>query len=404
MGDVRPISAADDSQAVVETILFAADATTAGELGNILHRLGRTDAQTMPGGCAAAIRWCRAQRASMVIVDLDGEAVPLRAVAELASHCDPTCRIIALGTKADIDLYRSLLHGGVFDYLQKPVRLDLLASVLERADGNASGDFTRIGRSIAVTGCAGGLGTSVVAAGLAQILSDIRRMPVAMVDFDLRKGDQGLLLGVSGDAGLGATLVSREIDVHLLQRAMIAVNPRLKLLAQEPTSVPVEIDGEHLLTLGATLCQLFNQVIWDLPAGHPVGAMHVLHHSEIRILLTDLSVQGARATQRLLADIGDESDGQQLLLVHNPSHGAAPGLPREQFEDYVGRRLDLALPYMGNALNEGLLHGPLALKRCPALQQGLLDLADLAAGRKPQARSETGLFGRLKQAIVRRAA
>jgi Flp pilus assembly protein, ATPase CpaE len=404
MSDIRPISASDDGQPATGTALFAADTAQARDFAAMLQRLGQTDAQALPGGCAAATRWCADQRAAVLIVDLDGEAAPLQAIAELAAHCDPTCRIIALGSRADIDLYRALLQSGVLDYLQKPVRLDLLASTLERAGNDDYAGFARIGRSIAVSACAGGLGTSSVVAGLAQLLSTVRHVPVAVVDFDRHKGDQGLLLGVSGDAGLGAALSSSEIDLRLLQRAMIGVNPRLKLLAQEPVSDDHEVDGDHLLALGATLCQLFNQVIWDLPAGRPKGVPEVLRHSETRILLTDLTVQGARSTQRLLMEIGDESDGQQLLLVHSPSHGGQAGIPQAQFEDYVGRRIDLALPYVGNALGESLLRGSLTLERCPAFQQGLLDLADLAGGRKPQHSATTGLLDRLKQAIGRRAA
>ena len=402
MGDLHQTAASEDGLPTVGTALFAIDAATARDLNNLLQRLGRNDALSQSGGCDAAIRWSCEQRAEVLIVDLEGEQAPLQAVAKLVDHCDPTCRIIAVGSWDDIDLYRALLRSGVFDYLKKPVQLDLMASTLGRARGNDYEDMARIGRSIAVTACAGGLGTSSVVAGLGQLLSDIRRIPVAVVDFDRRKGDQGLLLGVSGDAGLEATLSSNEVDLRLLQRTMIGVNPRLKLLAQEHASDDGEVDSDHLLNLGATLCQLFNQVIWDLPAGLPKGALEVLRHSEVRILLTDLTVQGARSTQRLLAEVGDESEGQQLLLVCSPAHGESACIPRAQFEDHVERRLDLLLPYAGNTLNESLLRGPLDLDRHPALRQELLNLADLAGGRRPQRPTETGLLGRLKRAVRRR--
>lgn len=406
MSDIRPISNGNTDQPLIGTALFATDAAQAREFAALLERLGVEGATVLPGGCPAAIDWCQVQRTEVLIVDLDGEAAPLKAIAALMPYCEPTCQIIALGSRADINLYRALLQSGVMDYLQKPVQLDLLANVLERARNGAHTDFARIGRSIAVTACAGGLGTSSVAAGLAQLLSTERHIPVAMVDFDRHKGDQGVLLGVDGDAGLAAALASGELDLHLLQRAMIAVNPRLHLLAQEPSWNDQEVSTDHLLALGATLCQVFNQVIWDLPAGWPRGVVDVLRHAEVRILLTELTVQGARSTQRLLAEIGDESDGQQLLLVHNPAHGGQNGIPKAQFEDYVGHRVALTLPHVGGVLGESLLHGPMRLDRAPLLRQGLLDLADLAAGRKPQSHrsTNTGLLTRLKQVIGRRAA
>lgn len=404
MSDLRPYSPGGDEQAGFALAAFVADSALVEEFTSMARRLGYDDAKVLSGGCLAAIAWCAENHAAVIVVDLDGEAAPLNSLAELASHCDPTCVIVCLGSRADIDLYRALLHSGALDYLQKPLRLDLLASTLERAHNDGHADFARTGRSIAVTACAGGMGTSTVAAGLALILSEERHIPVAVVDFDRHRGDQCLLLGVSGDAGLGAALAAPDSDLHLLQRAMTAINPRLRLLAQEPSWTAEPVESDHLLSIGASLCQLFNQVVWDLPSGMPAGVMEVLGHAETRIVLTQLTVQAARNTQRLLAEIGDESDGQQLVLVHNPCHGGQATIPQSQFEDYVGRRLDLSLPHAGPVLAESLLHGPLRPERSPGFHQGLLDLADLCAGRKPRRAESSGLLSRLKSAIGRRAA
>ncbi len=404
MSDDILTSAGRDVPAAAGTAAFLADASEVGDFTAMLKRLDVADARVMAGGGAAAIGWCAQHRAGVLIVDLDGASAPLKVIEDLAASCEPTCRIIAIGSLAAIDFYRALLHSGVLDYLQKPVRLDLLAATLERARTGASVETARIGRSIAVTGCAGGLGASCVTAGLALLLSTHRHVPVAVVDFDRRKGDQGLLLGVTPENGLAAALANREIDPRLLERAMIVINPRLRLLAQEPTWSDLAVDGAHLLQVGAGLCQLLNQVIWDLPAGSPPGVLEVLRHAELRILLTELTLQSARTMRRLLEQIGDETDGQQILLVHNPSHGAAGSIPKAQYEAYVGRRIDLALPHAGSALRDSLLQGPLDLERCPTLRQGLLDLADLACGRKPQRPSSGRLRALLTQAIRRRAA
>ena len=404
MSEARAIQAAHEDQAVLGTAVFMAEAAEVAECAALLKRLGNDNVKVMPGGCAAAIPWCSHQRAGIVILDIDGEPAPLAAIAELATHCEPACSIIALGSRADIDLYRALLHGGVLDYLQKPVRLDLLATALERARNGVSADAARLGRSIAVTACAGGLGTSCVTAGLALLLSTERHIPVAVVDFDRRNGDQGLLLGVDPGSGLEVALATEAIDPHLLERTLVRVNPRLRLLGQEPGWTDLAADSDHILTLGANLCQLLNQVIWDLPAGWPHGSLAVLRHAEIRVLLTELTLQSARTARHLLAKIGDESDGQRLLLVHNPSHGATGSIPQAQFEEYVGRRIDFALPYAGTTLRDGLLHGPLDLERSPALRQGLLDLGDLICGLKPQHSGHRGLLSRLRHALGRRAA
>lgn len=388
-------------------MLFAASAEDAGRFGEQLLRLGLDAGLARAGGIAAAITWSRDNAPPQVlIVDIDGDPLPLQSLAELGELCDPACHIVVIGSKQDVDLYRTLLHSGVFDYLIKPVPLDLLAATLGRARaGHATGHGARSGRTIAISGASGGCGVSTVAASLAQLLSQERHMATAVVDFDRSNGDQNLLLGYDGEAGLAGALSSGEIDSRLLQRAMGQINERLHLLAQTPNLRPEQnFSSEHLLHLGANLCHMFNQVIWDLPAGRPHGSLDVLAHAQTRILLTDLTVQDARNLHRLLREIGDESDGQHLLLVANATRGNHAGIvERSQFEEFVERRIDLQLPYAGTTLAGSLLTGSLRLDAVPALQLALQDLADLATGHTPKRATVApdNLLTRLKRVLNR---
>jgi pilus assembly protein CpaE len=389
-------------------LLFADSPEQAEHYGQHLARLGSSPTQARSGGLTAAIAWCRVNLApEILLVDLDGDALPLQSLAELSEVCDPNCQIIALGSQQDVDLYRSLLHGGIFDYLLKPVSLDLLASTLNRArhHGHSEPQGMRSGRTIAVSAAAGGCGTSSVVCGLGLLLSQRRHTATAIVDFDRSNGDQSLLLGYDGEAGLAGALASSELDTRLLQRAMGSINQRLQLLAQNPVlSPPAALDPQHLLHLGGNLCQLFNQVIWDLPASLPPGSLEVLAHAQTRILLTELSVQHARNLHRLLREIGDESAGQQLLVVANAVRGDATAvIERHQFEDFIERPIDLLLPHAGNSLASSLLKGPLQLDAAPAFRDTLLELADLATGHSPKpALSASGnLLTRLRKALNR---
>lgn len=392
-----------------DLMLFATSNEEATRFGEMLTRLGQSAEQALPGGIAAAIAWCRSNPpAEVLVVDIEGDPLPLQSLEELAQVCDPSCHIVTLGRKQDIDLYRTLLHSGVFDYLAKPVPLDLLATTVARArNGHSVAHGVRSGRTLAISGASGGVGTSTVAASLALLLSEQRHTPTAMVDFDRCNGDQSLLLGFEGEAGLASALTSTELDSRLLQRAMGRINERLHLLAQAPGLRPAQnFSEEHLLNIGGTLCSMFNQVVWDLPAGRPHGSLEVLAHAQTRILLTDLTVQDARNLHRLLREIGDESEGQHLLLVSNAARGQHPGvIERSQFEDFVERRIDLALPWAGPSLPGSLLAGPLKLAGAPAFHNALLDLADLATGHTPQRAAQgSGLMARLKQALTRQRA
>ncbi|THF67250.1 response regulator [Pseudothauera nasutitermitis] len=362
-------------------------------LADLLQRLKRTPAALQAGGAGEAAAWCADHApVAVLLVDLSGAAHPLQALNELAGLYGPTTQIIALGERQDVDLYRALLQAGAFDYLVKPLKLDLLAATLARAaDGTplGLGAAVRAGRTVAVIGAGGGIGTSTVVAGLGRLLASVRHTPTVLVDFDRGKGDLPLLLGMEADAGLSSVLAAPEIDPRLLQRSLQAVGAggkegaaqRLHLLAQRP-GPHVAVDPEHVLQLGGALSQLFSLSVWDLPACRTEGVTEVLEHAEIRIVLCEQTVQHARHVHRLLAEIGDESAGQRLLLVANAVRPAdRPAISRSQFEEFVGRRIDLHLPHAGSALADGLLAGPLSLARHRGFEQALLALADRVLGR-----------------------
>ncbi|WCG82462.1 AAA family ATPase [Pectobacterium sp. A5351] len=374
----------DGEELALPLVAFANDARDVADISDLFTRLKQPDVPVMSGGITAARQWCELNvPPRILLVDLEAEHWPLPALEELLSVCGPTSQVIAIGKEQDVGLYRALLQAGVVDYLVKPFTLDLLAATLAKCEGQQAGpEYARMGRTIAVVGASGGSGASTVAMGLSRLLSGERHLPVALVDFDRRNGDQLLLQGQTDDAGLAAVLGTQELDTRLLQRAMLRVDTRLHLLAQKPELgelSPVEVD--NVLNLGGALCRMFNQVIWDLPSSYPTGALDVLTYADLRIIVTELTLQDARNVRRVLNEIGDESEGQRLLLVHNQSRFAtAAPLSRDQFEQFTGRKIDVVLPNAGQALAQSLTLGALNLSAAPAFQQGLRQLVDLACG------------------------
>lgn len=373
-------------------------------IGDQLTRLQRPATALVAGGPDEAAAWCATHELpSVLLVDIGGHAHPIAALLELAALTGPACRIVALGDKQDVDLYRQLLQAGIFDYLIKPPRLDLLTDTLARADDDAPlghGGNARAGRSAAIVGAGGGLGVSTLTASLGLWLAHTRQTPTALVDFDRRKGDLPLLLGLEADAGLASLLAAPDIDPRLLQRTLLAVSqtqeqasPRLQLLAQRP-GPETAFDPERALEIGAALCQWYSLSLWDLPSHRPVGADEVLAHADVRVVLTELTVQGARNTHRLLAELAELGQGgasQRLLLVASHArHAQRPALELTQFEDFVGRAVDQHLPYAGPALSASLLQGPLAVQAAPAYAQAVAQLGERVLGLPSTAAAQAG--------------
>ncbi|WP_300002987.1 hypothetical protein [uncultured Cedecea sp.] len=388
MSDVKVSSGTGGEEQGLLIAAFTFSEPDAVALRDSLTRLKYPEAPVERGGLNAARTWCELNLPpQMLIVDIEAEPWPLPALEALLAICGPECQVIVTGNAQDVSLYRSLLQLGITEYLVKPYALDQLSAALAKCKGMHTGsEYARLGRTVAIAGVSGGVGTSTVAAGLGYLFATERHLPTGLVDFDRRNGDQLLLLGQDEDAGLAAVLTTEVLDSQLLQRAMIKVDTRLHLLAQKPVRrSDNEVDADTVLNLGGALCRMFNQVIWDLPCSFPTGALDVLTYADLRILVTELTLQDARNLRSILHDIGDESEGQRLLLVNNQSHFSSnPPLSRAEFEQVVGRPIDVVLPHAGHTLARSLALGALDIHASLPWLQALRELSHLACGQRPE--------------------
>ncbi|MUM78534.1 hypothetical protein GKC30_12895 [Pseudodesulfovibrio sp. F-1] len=383
----------------------------APSLEDAFNRLGRLTATIKPGGPREALAWCtQTTPPGILIVDISEEAHPTRSLAELGAVVGPGCRIIALGDKQDVNLYRKLLQLGVFDYLVTPLQLVQLSETLTRANESIwlvqpQPGCVRAGQTVAVVGATGGVGASTVVAALGQQLAGTHNIPTVLVDYDRRGSNLALLLGLEANSGLAGVLAASEVDLRLIQRALLTQEgrngaaQRLHLLAQRPGE-ETPVDPELLLQLGVALCELYSMSVWDIPSHRPGGSDGLLAHADIRIIVTDYTLQNARATRMLLTDFGDESQGQRLFLVVNASrHRSRQFLPRDQFEEFLGWRVDLELPHVESALDASLLEGSLNLGRAPAFKEGMERLSNALLGNPSAPAHCPGIIKRIRQSL-----
>ena len=382
-------------------------------------RLGRACAAVEEGGLAEAEKWLAENAApGLIVVDVSNEPFPVPALADLAAMAGPGCRIAAVGRTDDVGLYRSLLSAGIFEYLVSPVTDGQIAELFERADGDRwlglpEAGSVRVGQTVAVTGVAGGVGVSTTAALLGKWIADQAKFQTLLVDFDRRKGDLALMLGLKADNGLSGILSAAQIDYRLIARTVLAedadavgksaksASKRLSLLAQRP-GPETPVDPQLLLELGGALCELFSVSIWDIPSHRPSGSVEILTNADVCVILTDLTVSHARAAKILLAELGSPKPGQRRYIVANACRAAGNGrknerpvLTKEAFEEFLGAKIDFELPYAGRALEESLVEGAVSAAKAPAFGAAVEALACGLLGRPAPAASRKGLAAAL---------
>ncbi len=400
MEAVKNESTTDDK---LRAAVFAGSADLQ-QLQTCFARLGRQLLITQQGGIDEALDWCAKNKApGLLFVDIAGEQFALSKLADLAASTGPSCRIVALGTSSDVNLYRALLLAGLFDYVVSPLSDMQIAEILHRADtdrwlGLPESGGIRLGQTMAISGVSGGVGTSTLVTLLGRIFAEKFNIQTLLVDFDRQKADLGLLLGVTPDNGLAGILNASQIDYRLIARSILSVpnsekkeESRLNLLAQRPGREEV-VQPELLLELGAALCELFSLSIWDIPSYRPSGGTEILIHSDICVLTFDYTLSQVRALKLLLSELGEAAPGQRRFLVANASRNSSgkPVLSRAQVESFLGTEIDFELPYAGQSLDRSLLEGPLTARAEPEFAKTLESVANALLGRQSSVEETRG--------------
>ena len=104
---------------------------------------------------AAVATLGRAASPRVLIVDVSGEADPMRALDSLAAVAEPSTAVLVIGEVQDMDFYREVTRGaGVAEYLAKPLVRDRVARLFGPVVRGQAYDAAPVngGRSISVTG------------------------------------------------------------------------------------------------------------------------------------------------------------------------------------------------------------------------------------------------------------
>ena len=306
----------------------------------------------------------------VLLVDLSDATDPLAEMHLLADVCEPGARVLAVGETNDVGLYRALIQMGVSDYLVKPLDGRLLAEALRRAGRTApepaaaATASTKV-RSVAVIGARGGVGATSVAVSLAWDLAHVRKLPTVLADFDLHFGSAALSLDLEPGRGLRDILANPDrVDALLVGSAMVGQGDSLRLLcAEEPLDDDFSVDVSALAALKDSLAGSCEALVLDLPRKLDPLARKALAEADLTVVVTDLTLAGARDAHRLLAMLRSVRPDGETLLIGNRAKGVAGELPQAEFERAVDAHLDHVLPFDAKAAQDAaesakpLFHG-----------------------------------------------
>jgi len=343
---------------------------------------------------------------SRLIVDISGSTMAVSELARLAEVCEPSVKVIVVGDRNDVGLYRNLLQLGIHDYLVKPLTSELLSRTLDTARANAATEGLRTGKVISFIGTRGGTGVTSIAVNLARYLADVNHRRIAYVDLQPYGGTANVMLGLSTNNGLSDLLQNiHRLDPQFIDRTLVAKSNRLFVLSSEVAyGTDVEVRTGAIKQLVAALKHHFHYVLLDLPGRGGTIMNDAIDNSKLVYLIADHSVHSAREVMRLRRYAESRpSEPDLALLLNNPVDPVQGRVTTADFKAAVSMSILQEFPFDGKALAQAENLGEVVVEKGSAgFPDAIAQLAGSLSGRKQKAISAPRFGDRLRNVMRKR--
>lgn len=303
----------------------------------------------------------------------------------------PQLPIFVASPDQSIGTMRSVLASGATDFLSLPLNPAELGKALLKFNQRAAVTSTSElnGEVISVYGARGGLGATTLCVNLAVKIASLTESKVGIVDLDLQRGDVGTFLNLTTTQSL-ASMASATADIdHLFLESVLTRHPSGVFVLPAPTDLEEAdlVTREHVVTALELLRAQFRYSVVDTPRMLTDATLAAFENSDRILLLTDLSIPGIRAGQRildLLMRVDITSERVDVLLT-------VPAKSEVKVEDAtraIGKPPFATIPRDDVSAIEAMNAGtPLNGTRDSVLSQSIVDLASKLTGTGPKQQS-----------------
>ena len=322
---------------------------------------------------------------------------------------DPTLVLMLVAEEVTADLLRRGMRAGVSDVIEVPLDEAKIEAAIEQFGNDvlrrhapvapvpfdeAEGDQ---GRIITVTSAKGGSGKTVLATNLALVLNRIPDTKVCLVDADLQFGDVCLVLQLEPRFTMvNASHELHHLDAELLDSLLTEHPTGLKVLAAplEPAFAD-DITTAGLMQMLDVLRESYDYVIVDTAAMLDELILSLIEKSDDILMLVDMdlpSVKNAKLALETLRLLKFSTANVKLVL--NRSNSKAK-LDNKEIEGALKMEISASIPsdaVVAASVNEG--RPVVETDPKSRVAKGFESVAELIAGKIPEAQGKSGIFGR----------
>jgi pilus assembly protein CpaE len=363
----------------------------------------------MGGGPAAVEAYRHAPTPNVIVIETQGaKSRPLECLDSLAEVCDEGTKVVVIGHVNDVQLYRQFIQRGVSEYLMAPVQaIDLIQAI---SDLFTVPGAKPVGRTVAVVGAKGGVGTSTIAHNLAWTIAREQDTATVIADLDIAFGTASLNFNQDPPQGIAeAVFAPDRLDSNLLDRLLSKCSDNLSLLAApatlDRTTDLAEPAFDNLLDLlrSAVPC-----IVLDVPHQWTAWSRRMLIGADEILIVASPELASLRNTKNLLTLLQQNrpNDRKPRVILNGTGVPKRPEIAAAEFAKSLDATIAASVPFdaalFGTAANNGQMIAE--VQSGAKAVEVFSSLAAAITGRAEQRRPRQNLFEPLLSKIARRKA
>lgn len=283
----------------------------------------------------------------------------------------PNTPVIATAPEMTLQDVRRLMRHGVVDVLPQPIaRSDLLTAVdhATRAFVASGPNLKSPGKVVSFIKGGGGAGATTVAVQAGCLLGsneNSERKNVCLIDLDIQFGTAALYLDLDSDLNVSDLIeAGSRLDSSLLHDVAHQHESGLDVIAAPSQILPLDAVAPDFITACLAVARdEYDYVLLDLPDAWTAWSFAALKHSDLIVLVTQLSVAGIRQAKRQLDTLAAQGleDIPINIVLNRFKKGWEQTITIDEAQKALGRGIDcrIANDYkiVNEALNQGLAVG-----------------------------------------------
>lgn len=330
------------------------------------------------------------------IVDIrDQDRLP-RHIAQIR-RLFPTSGLVIVARTVDPTNLLEAMRTGVNEWVADPLNFDELAAALHRVARPIA--RAPIGKSIAVLGAKGGVGTTTVAVNLAAALHKRSKASTLLIDLHLAHGDAAIFLGVEPRYSIVDALENvHRLDEAYLKGLVASAKCGVDLLASSNSLLAHAYDPARIRAVLEFAVTAYTHVVLDCPRSD-ASMLEAINAASQVLVLANQELPTLRGAGRLLTALRQHCGSERVKLAIARLDAKAE-IGQSDVERVLATAVKFTFPNDYQSAVTAITRGePVAVhgngRLAASFDQVARDLSGQSSSENKKDLARAGLFGRL---------